>query len=460
MDALAEAVLAGAPPEELSRVDVPGDYLAAHIREEDAGMFSGVRDKDVRRSLRVGRVPMPELAPDEALVAVMASSVNFNTVWSAMFEPLSTFNFLRKFGRQGGFAARHDQPYHVLGSDAAGVVVRIGSGVRHVRVGDHVVVAVSYVDDQEPITHSDGVLGAGGLAWGYETNFGGMAHYAVVRVNQLLPKPAHLTWEEAASVPLCGATAYRMLISDRGARIKQGDIVLIWGATGGLGAYAVQLVKNSGGIPVGVVSSEEKARMLRRLGCDVVINRNDIGLGGDSSDPRQTVEVGKQLGRRIRAEVGEDPHVVFDYVGAATFGISVFVARKGGAVVTCGSSSGYRHQYDNRLLWMNLKRIIGSHGANWQEQAECNRLVDLGMLMPALSTTYPLQETGEAVRLVQTNQHIGKVGVLCLAPETGLGVTDDARRARIGADRITPLADPPRQAAPVGAVPAVTGVAG
>ncbi|WP_409055231.1 crotonyl-CoA carboxylase/reductase [Streptomyces sp. SYP-A7185] len=442
MDALAEAALAGASPDELIREEVPGEYRAAYVHAEDTGMFGDAPDKDVRRSLRVGRVPMPELAPDEALVAVMASSVNYNTVWSATFEPLPTFDFLRRFSRQGGYAARHDRPQHVLGSDGAGVIVRVGTGVRHWRVGDHVVVSPSYVDDQEPATHADGMLGREQRVWGFETNFGGLAHYTVVRVNQLVPKPTHLTWEEAASVPLCGSTAYRMLVSDRGARIKQGDIVLIWGATGGLGAYAVQLVKAGGGIPIGVVSSDAKASALRRLGCDVVINRNDIGLGHHVPDPHEAIALGKQLGKRIRAEVGEDPHVVFDYVGAATFGISVFVVRKGGTVITCGSSTGYQHQYDNRYLWMNLKRIIGSHAANWQELQECNRLVQLGMLVPALSTVYPLDEIGEAARLVQKNRHTGKVGVLCLAPRTGLGVTDPALRDRLGADRLTPLWDP------------------
>src|SRR6185312_1321881 len=97
--------------------------------------------------------------------------------------------------------------------------------------------------------------------------------------------------------------------------------------------------------------------------------------------------------------------------------------------LTCGSSTGYDHHFDNRYLWMNLKRIIGSHIANLQEQAECLRLVERGRLQPALSRVYPLAEVGEAVRLVQNNGHIGKVGVLCLAPAEGLGVTDPARRA-------------------------------
>lgn len=440
MDAMTEALLGGAEPSQLERIAVPDEYLAAHLRAEDTGMFAGLDDKDVTKSLRVGMVPMPELAPDEVLVAVMASSINYNTVWSATFEPVPTFSFLKRFARTGGFAGRHDQPYQVIGSDGAGVVIRVGAGVRRWRVGDHVVISPAYVDDQEPATHSDGMLGAEQRVWGYETNFGGLAHYTLVRASQLIPKPPHLTWEESACITLCAGTAYRMLVSRQGACMKQGDIVLIWGATGGLGAFAVQLVKNGGGIPVGIVGSEHKAKIVESLGCDVVINREEIGIGDDASgDPTRVIELGKSLGRAIRSRVGEDPHIAFDYIGQATFGISMFAVRRGGVVVTCGSSTGYQHQFDNRYLWMNLKRIIGSHAANLNEQWECMRLFNLGKLMPTLSAVYPLAEVAHATRLVQANSHVGKVGVLCLAPEPGLGVTNQQLRTRIGEDRVNPI---------------------
>ncbi|GAA2425615.1 crotonyl-CoA carboxylase/reductase [Streptomyces macrosporus] len=436
---LSQAVRAGAAPEELAAIEPPAEFLAAHLRIEDEKAFEGIAgDRDVRKTLHVGPVPLPELAPDEVLIAVMASSINYNTVWSATFEPMSTFGFLKAYGRQGGWATRHDRPFHVLGSDAAGVIVRVGNGVRRWRIGDHVMVNAACVEDQEASAQADGMLSENQLAWGFETNYGGLAEYTIARASQLIPKPAHLTWEEAAAVPACAGTAYRMLVSDRGARMKQGDVVLIWGASGGLGAYAVQLVKNGGGIAVGVVGSERKAEAARALGCDLVINRAEIGLGGDTGDdPAAVVEQGKRLGRLIRQGVGEDPHIAFDYVGRSTFGVSVFVVRRGGAVVTCGSSTGYQHRFDNRYLWMRLKRIIGSHVANLQEQVDCARLFGQGGIVPALTSLYPLKEVGEATRSVQLNEHIGKVGVLCLADRPGLGVTDPRRRARIGEDRLT-----------------------
>jgi crotonyl-CoA reductase len=438
---MSTAVLAGATPAELAQTALPAQFTAAHLRVEDENTFAADEtDRDVRKTLHVGSVPMPEIAPDEVLVAVLASSINYNTVWSATFEPLSTFSFLKSYARRGGWATRHDQPFHVLGSDAAGVIVRVGSGVRRWRIGDHVMVSAACIDDQEPAAQADGMLSEYQLAWGFETNYGGLAHYAVARASQLIPKPGHLTWEESASIPACAGTAYRMLVSDRGARMKQGDIVLIWGASGGLGAYGVQLVKSGGGIAVGVVSSEQKVAAARALGCDLVINREELGIGADDgSDPDRVVTQGKRLGRLVRQAVGEDPHIVFDHVGRATFGISMFVVRRGGIIVTCGSSTGYVHQFDNRYLWMRLKRVIGSHVANLQEQVECARLFGLGQLAPALSDLYPLEEIGEATRLVQLNRHIGKVGVLCMAPTGGRGVTDPELRARLGESRLSPL---------------------
>lgn len=433
MTSVITAVTTAAPDVEglLAGEDLPESYLAAHLAREDEELFADGGEKDVRRSLRVGEVPLPELAPEEVLVAVMAAAVNYNTVWSAMFEPIPTFRFLERLGRRGGWDARHDQPHHVVGSDASGVVVRVGAAVRRWKAGDRVVVYPCAIDSEDPAAQADGMLAEDLRAWGFETNFGALAHFTVVKANQLIPKPRHLTWEEAACNTTCAMTAYRMLVSGRGAPFKQGDVVLVWGATGGLGAYAVQMIRNGGGIAVGVVNSERKQRLLERVGCDVVLRRDLLGLDG-----LDEVELGRRVGSEIRARLGEDPHVVFEHVGRETFGASVYLVRRGGTVVTCGSSTGYRHRYDNRRLWMRLKRVVGSHAASWQEAWEANRLIALGRVQPALSKVYPLADVAEAVREVQLNRHVGKIGVLCLAEREGLGVEDPDLRAAIGEERL------------------------
>src|SRR6185436_19223443 len=125
----------------------------------------------------------------------------------------------------------------------------------------------------------------------FETNFGGLAELAIVKANQLMPKPAHLTWEEAASPGLVNSTAYRQLISKNGAGLKLGDTVLIWGASGGLGSYATQLALAAGATPVCVVSSPTKADICRRMGAELAIDRTAEGYkfwkDEHTQDPRE-----------------------------------------------------------------------------------------------------------------------------------------------------------------------------
>ncbi|MHB8671646.1 MAG: crotonyl-CoA carboxylase/reductase, partial [Acidimicrobiales bacterium] len=382
-------------------------------------------------------VALPELAPDEAYVAVMASSINFNTVWSSIFEPMPTFAFLARLGRESVWGKRHDLPEHVLGSDASGVVLRVGSAVRNWKPGDRVTVHCNYVDDQDPTAHDDSMLAANQRIWGFESNFGGLADLTVVKANQLMPKPAHLSWEEAAVNALCNSTSYRMLVSRNGAQMKQGDIVLVWGATGGLGGYAVQYVLNGGGTPVGVVSSADKVELLHQLGCEATIDRRAEGYRFWSDEHTQDESEWRRLGKKVRELAGEDPDIVFEHPGRQTMGASVFAARRGGTIVTCAATSGYMIEYDNRHLWMKLKRIISSHFANYREAWEANRLISQGRIQPILSAVYPLSEVGEAAYQVHHNLHEGKLGILCLAPEEGLGIDDPEARQRIGEDRIT-----------------------
>ena len=436
MQKILDAILAG-EREAVGSLPIPDSYKGMTVHADEVEMFAGqaTRDKDPRRSLHLDEVPTPELGPGEALIAVMASAINYNTVWTSIFEPLSTFGFLQRYGRTSPLAKRHDLPYHVVGSDLAGVVLRTGPGVHAWQPGDEVVAHCLNVELESPDGHNDTMLDPQQRIWGFETNFGGLAELALVKSNQLMPKPGHLTWEEAASPGLVNSTAYRQLVSRNGADMKQGDVVLIWGASGGLGSYATQLALGGGAIPVCVVSNPEKAEICRKMGAELIIDRAAEGYRFWSDEQTQNPKEWKRFGARIRELTGgDDPDIVFEHPGRETFGASVYVARKGGTIVTCASTSGYLHQYDNRYLWMSLKRIIGSHFANYREAWEANRLIAKGKIHPTLSRVYPLAETGQAAYDVHQNAHQGKVGVLCLAPEEGLGVRDPELRARYSAE--------------------------
>ena len=439
MEKILDAIMSGADSATIGALSIPNNYRAAHILASEARMWEGVpsEKKDPRQSVHVGDVATPELAPDEVYVAVMASSINFNTVWSSIFEPVSTFGPMKRLSRESEWAKRHDQPYQVLGSDASGVVVKVGSAVRMWKPGDHVTVHCNHVDDQDNTAHNDSMMAANQRIWGYETNFGGLADLSIVKANQLMPKPAHLTWEEAAVNALCNSTSYRMLVSRNGAAMKQGDVVLIWGATGGIGAYATQYVLNGGGIPVCVVSSDEKAQILRDMGVEHIINRKTANYKFWKDEHTHDETEWRRLGTDIRDLAGEDPDIVFEHPGRSTFAASIYVAKRGGTVVTCAATSGFMMEFDNRHFWMRLKNLVGSHFANYQEAWQANRLIAKGMIHPVLSQTFDLNHVGEAAYQVHNNMHEGKLGVLCLAPERGLGITDPAFRAKVGEANIT-----------------------
>ena len=237
--------------------------------------------------------------------------------------------------------------------------------------------ALPEVELEDADGHDDTMLDPQQRIWGFETNFGGLAELALVKSNQLMPKPAHLTWEEAACPGLVNSTAYRQLVSHNGAHMKQGDVVLIWGASGGLGSlrHPVRPQRRRHAGLRGVQPGEGRdcaggwAPSWSSTG-------TPRGTGsGRTSTPRTSAEW-RRFGARIRELTGgDDPDIVFEHPGRETFGATIYVARRGGTIVTCASTSGYLHQYDNRYLWMNLKRIVGSHFANYREAWEANRLV-------------------------------------------------------------------------------------
>jgi crotonyl-CoA reductase len=420
-------------PGDFATLPLPAAYRAVTLHRDEEHMFDGLdpRDRDPRKSLHIEEVPVPELGLGEALIAVMASSVNYNTVWSSIFSPVPTFAFLRRYGKLSQLTARHDLPYHVVGSDLAGVVLRTGPGVNAWKPGEEVVAHCLSVELESSDGHNDTMLDPEQRIWGYETNFGGLAELALVKTNQLMPKPRHLTWEEAATPGLVNSTAFRQLVSDNGASMKQGNNILIWGASGGLGAYATQYALAGGAIPICVVSSEHKAELCRSMGAELIINRAAEGYQFWKDETTQDPKEWKRFGARIRELTGgEDPDIVFEHPGRETFGASVYVARRGGTIVTCASTSGFMHEYDNRYLWMSLKRIIGSHFANYREAWQANRLIAKGMIHPTTSAVYPMEKTGQAALDVHRNLHHGKVAVLCLAPTEGLGVRDHLLREK------------------------------
>jgi crotonyl-CoA carboxylase/reductase len=399
--------------------ELPPTMAAWVIREERQG--------EPIDAFQLEEIEAPEPGAFEVTVRVMAAGVNFNNVWAALGQPVSVFR-------------SHPEDHHIGGSDASGIVWKVGDGVTRWRPGDEVVMHCNQASYEDPEVHGlDPLAAPSQRIWGYETTWGSFAQFCKVQAQQLLPKPANLTWEEAASYGLTYFTAYRMLIDQ--SHLQAGHKVLIWGAAGGLGVFATQLCEMTGAQCVGVVSSAEKGRLVRELGAVDVIDRNEFaGMmrrgGEDAEAEKARFKESRRFCKAVEERLGGRPDIVFEHVGRATFPTSVLAVKPFGTVVICGATSGFQLDFDVRYLWMRQKRIVGSHFANAWECNRANILIEQGKIRPVLWRTLGFDGVAEAHQLMYKNEHLGKIAILVGAEGEELGKTSDgpgAIRAEVGA---------------------------
>ncbi|MCX6394350.1 MAG: crotonyl-CoA carboxylase/reductase [Solirubrobacterales bacterium] len=381
-------------------------------------------------AIRLEEVDVPQPGAFEVIVRVMAAGVNFNNVWAARGEPISVFRY----------GDHPETGHHIGGSDASGIVWKVGEGVTRWKPGDEVVVHCNQASYEDPEVHGlDPLAAPSQRIWGYETTWGSFAEFCKVQAQQLLPKPKALSWEEAASYGLTYFTAYRMLMDQ--AEIQAGDKVLIWGAAGGLGVFATQLCAAAGADSVGVVSSPDKGALLETLGATGWIDRNEFAgmmrKGGETPEEEKArFKESRRFCQRVEELLGGPPDVVFEHVGQATFPTSVLCVKPFGKVVICGATSGYNLDFDVRYLWMRQKQIIGSHFANAWEATRANELIESAKVRPVLWKTMGFDQVAEAHQLLSDNKHLGKISILVGAAAEGEGKTAEgpgAIRAEVGA---------------------------
>lgn len=356
-------------------------------------------------------VELPIIKDDEVLIKVRSAGLNYNSLWSLARSPADPFQLLSSMVARNPDRGHHLLPYQIIGSDASGTVEEVGRAVSNWKVGDEVVVHCSVVDPNDPVAAIDDLLSESEAIWGYETNFGAFATHAIVRAHQLHRKPPQLSWDDAASYMLTHTTAYRMLLSENGARLKQGETCLIWGAAGGLGLFAIQLAKLVGAVPIAVVSSEDRGKICRSYGADLIINRTEMkhALIDDEGMPNPLAW--REWKRRL-SQLGVDaPDVVFEHVGRETLAASIYLARRGGRVVTCAASSGYESFIDLRYLWMNVKSLIGSHISNRFEAAEAHSLVANGAIRTTVTDVAPFDELPALLSRFRNGDIAGKAVV-------------------------------------------------
>jgi crotonyl-CoA carboxylase/reductase len=390
---------------------LPERMTAWVIREERFG--------EPKDAFQLEDIEVPEPAAFEVIVRVMAAGVNYNNVWAALGQPVSVM----KYGDHPEFG------HHIGGSDASGVVWKVGPGVTRWKAGDEVVIHCNQASYEDPEVHGlDPMAAPSQRIWGYETTWGSFAQFTKVQAQQLLPKPAHLTWEEAASYGLVYFTAWRMLMTR--CNLQAGQKVLIWGAAGGLGVFATQICKAAGAECVGVVNSDEKGALVEQLGAKGFINRNEFAgmmrKGGETPEEEKArFKESRRFGKAVSEILGGAPDIVFEHVGAATFPTSVLTVKPFGKVVICAGTTGFNLDFDVRYLWMKQKEILGSHFANAYECLKANELIESGAIRPVLWRTLGFDGVAEAHQLMKDNKHAGKISILVGAEKEGLGKTAD-----------------------------------
>ena len=390
---------------------VPSNMHAFLVRQDRFGEPAKAWQREV--------IPTPEIGPRDVLVYVMATGINYNNVWAALGYPIDVIADRQKKGEP--------EDFHAGGSDCSGIVWAIGAEVDNVQVGDEVVVHSGWWEPEDPwvLSGKDPMLAPSTRIWGYQTNYGSYCQFARAQSHQCQKKAAHLSWEEAGCYMLCASTSYRMLMGWAPNTVKEGDVILVWGAAGGLGSLALQIVSALGGRAVAVISDEAKRQFCLDKGAVGVINRNEFDHWGvmpdtTSKDYGAFIKGARNFGKAIWEAVGEraSPEIVFEHPGEATLPTSGFVCSTGGMVVICAGTTGYNITMDLRYHWMMQKRFQGSHLSNDEQAGAVNQLILDQKMDPCLSETYEFDEIGEAHQLMHENKHpYGNMACLVNATE-------------------------------------------
>jgi len=397
--------------------EIPKKMHAFVVRQDRFGEPEDAWQREV--------IDTPEIGPLDVLVYVMATGINYNNVWAALGTPVDVIADRQKKGEP--------EDFHAGGSDCSGIVWAVGEQVTNVKPGDEVVVHSGWWEPDDPwvLSGSDPMLAESTRIWGYQTNYGSYCQFARAQSHQCQPKPKHLTWEQAGCYLLCASTAYRMLMGWAPNVVEEGDHVLVWGAAGGLGSLALQIVAAVGGKPVAVISDEDKRQFCLDHGAVGVINRTDFSHWGPMPDVKSKewgawFKGARDFGKAFWEAAGtkESPRIVFEHPGEATLPTSNFLCSTGGMVVICAGTTGYNVTLDLRFHWMRQKRFQGSHLSNDEQAEAVNKMIIAGDVDPCLSSTYSFDEIGKAHQLMHENRHpYGNMAALVNATEPGQGAS-------------------------------------
>jgi NADPH:quinone reductase-like Zn-dependent oxidoreductase len=311
--------------------------------------------------------PAPRASEGHVVIRVRASSFNYHDVFTVRGMP----------------GIKVPLPV-VIGLDMAGEIAEVGAGVSGWKPGERVLV--------NPVNKKKGLMG--------EMLDGGMAEYCLVSADQLVAMPEGVSFAEAAALPVAYGTAHRMLITHK--TVKQGDRVLVLGASGGVGTGCVILGKLLGAEVIACASSPEKMQRLKELGADEVVNYRDVDFS------KWAIE---RYGKPQRRSYEGGVDVVINFTGGDTWVPSLRCLKRGGKLLVCGATAGHDPKEDLRFIWTFELQIIGSNSFYDDNLQALMRLIAAGQIKPVIDKVLPLEEAREGLRLIRDREVIGKVVV-------------------------------------------------
>ena len=387
----------------------PRYWSVDKLKSTGFGLQRSTSDSGVEARVGFFDFQIPEPLDHEVIVKIRSSSLNFNSIWSIEQFPVSPFSLIKNFVQQNPSYSHHIQDFAVIGSDGAGTIVQVGKKVVDWKIGDEVVIHCSFFDSNK-LNTDDEVASSGQAIWGYETNFGSLSDYSLVHENQLMKKPQNLDLEKAGIFDLTLSTAYRMLMSKNAIQIQEGQSCLIWGAAGSLGVFAIQLCLLAKANPICVVSTQQKAEFVKSLGAKNVIVRDVFkdSLLNDNGSTR--IEVLRWFKKEV-AKYTDNLNIVFEHVGRETLNLSTYLLGKGGSVVICGATSGYETVIDLIYLWMNVKKIIGSHISSREDAIKALQLVSEKKIHVPISKEVNFEEIPLVLEEFMSGKLLGRVSI-------------------------------------------------
>ena len=311
--------------------------------------------------------PLPRATEGHVVIRVKAAAFNYHDVFTVHGMP----------GIKVPFPV-------IIGIDMAGEIVEVGAGVAGWPVGERVLV--------NPVNKKRGLMG--------EMLDGGMAQYCLVAADQLIAMPAHVTFEEAAALPVAYGTAHRMLITHD--TVHKGDRVMILGASGGVGTGCVILAKQLGAEVIACASSAEKLKRLREIGADEAINYQEVDFS------KWAIE---RYGKPQRRSYEGGLDVVINFTGGDTWQPSLRCLRRGGRMLVCGATAGHDPKEDLRYVWTFELKIIGSNSFYDEDLKALLEMIAYDKLKPVIDTVLPLEKSVDGLRLIEERKVIGKVVV-------------------------------------------------